>query len=505
MKNLFIGCALFAALFILSCKYTTTTAKRTVIDGKIANFQTFPNDDKFTLTIGDFGGATTTYHTTVNKDGTFKFHFDQYIAQDVNILPLIRNFIVHPGDSIHIDLDYKKTGDVNFTGDAEKTNTDLYHYTTEYYSHYDKEPLKPYFMGLDTANYRAACENIRAEMLQKQQEFIDKYQPNDEVKNWTKNYINILYYNNILSFNHFFNVVQIRKNPGSKSIKLLSLTVPDKDLDGIYNTDLLNASSYDLLSYLMPPLTATTTKPSYAWYAKQSIIKIEKTNNSPLVKQLLIGSVFNYLLQQSDAEDFEKNQALFDSKITEPFIKQPLNNYYNAVKNNIANPQVNSNAILKKATGTAGKSLIDSIKNKHKNKVVYINFWATWCGPCIGEMPYEKKLEEKLNGKDVVFINVCLNSPKDLWLDDVAKFKLTGDQLFFDPKQSGKIRYGLDINAIPHHILIDKNGNITESSLHLRPGDPLTERKINTLLEQPATHPDPKNDGFKTIKMGDIK
>ncbi|HTH83273.1 MAG TPA: hypothetical protein VL490_10080, partial [Mucilaginibacter sp.] len=107
MKHLLTGITLFAALFTASCnKNGPATAKKTIIDVKIANFKNAPdNSNKFILNVMDFGGNPTTYTANVKPDGTFTINFNQYIAQDVAIEPLIHNFIAHPGDHIHIDLD----------------------------------------------------------------------------------------------------------------------------------------------------------------------------------------------------------------------------------------------------------------------------------------------------------------------------------------------------------------------------------------------------------------
>jgi hypothetical protein len=63
MKNLFIRSviAVIALSFVACNKYGRTTAKRTVIDGKVTNMQVFPDAKEFTLKVVDFGGTPTTY------------------------------------------------------------------------------------------------------------------------------------------------------------------------------------------------------------------------------------------------------------------------------------------------------------------------------------------------------------------------------------------------------------------------------------------------------------
>jgi thiol-disulfide isomerase/thioredoxin len=484
MKNLIIGITLFCALLTASChKNGLTTAKQTVIDGKIANFKNGPgNTNKFTLTVVDFGGNPTDYTANVKPDGTFTISFDQYIAQDVTIEPLIHSFIAHPGDHIRIDLDYSDIGNVKFGGDGEETNTDLIHYINEYYSKYDETNLKQFFHGLDTANYRATCENMHEDMLKTRKEFLDKYSPNDEVKNWTKNYVDIQYYTALISFCNAYNYLQLKSNPTSTTLLTKGYNINDKDIDQIYNTDLLNANSYPLLNHLMPRIPPKEYKNDFDATIKTEMPAIDRSYNNIILKQSLKAYLFYCTLLQEDVDLFDKNRSLFEDGVHISFIKKPLLKYYSAVKKDLANVQIRSNTILKNATGTLAKPMLDSIIIQNKGKVIYIDFWATWCGPCKAEMPYSKKLIERYKDKPVTFAFICLDSPKDAWKKNVADMGITGVQYYFDNDQSKSICKGLNINAIPHYMIINKDGDITESDVIGRPSQPMTINKIDKLL-----------------------
>ena len=97
-----------------------------------------------------------------------------------------------------------------------------------------------------------------------------------------------------------------------------------------------------------------------------------------------------------------------------------------------------------------------------KGKYVYIDVWATWCGPCKGEIPYLKALEEELHDKNVVFMSVSIDNPKDKekWEKMVADEGLAGVQLFADKAWESSIAKENMINGIPRFMLIDRDGNI---------------------------------------------
>lgn len=114
-----------------------------------------------------------------------------------------------------------------------------------------------------------------------------------------------------------------------------------------------------------------------------------------------------------------------------------------------------------------------------RGKVVYIDAWATWCGPCIKEIPALKKLEEEYTGKDVVFLSVSTDEVKDRqkWLDFVRDRELKGVQLFAGEKVKD-IMGPYNITGIPRFILVNKDGKIVSANAP-RPSSP----EIKTLLD----------------------
>jgi thiol-disulfide isomerase/thioredoxin len=69
-----------------------------------------------------------------------------------------------------------------------------------------------------------------------------------------------------------------------------------------------------------------------------------------------------------------------------------------------------------------------------KGKYVYIDVWATWCGPCIAEIPALKVLEKTYHGKNIEFVSISIDNKKDKekWQNMVAEKGLKGVQLFAD-------------------------------------------------------------------------
>jgi len=95
-------------------------------------------------------------------------------------------------------------------------------------------------------------------------------------------------------------------------------------------------------------------------------------------------------------------------------------------------------------------------------RVVLIDFWATWCGPCNRELPHMKKIAKEFAGEPLVIISVSWDSDEAKWKSFIEKNEMTWVQYRdFDHELSN--RFG--INAIPHYFTIDSDGVLTAEML----------------------------------------
>lgn len=126
-----------------------------------------------------------------------------------------------------------------------------------------------------------------------------------------------------------------------------------------------------------------------------------------------------------------------------------------------------------------GKTSLESMKGKY----VYIDVWATWCGPCRAEIPSLKAIEEKFHGKNIAFVSISVDENKDheKWLSFVKDKQLGGIQLFADNNWGSDFIKAFSINSIPRFILIDPTGKVIDSNA-ARPSDPRLESQLSSLL-----------------------
>ena len=112
-----------------------------------------------------------------------------------------------------------------------------------------------------------------------------------------------------------------------------------------------------------------------------------------------------------------------------------------------------------------------------QGKVVLLDFWATWCGPCREALPHMQKVAKKFQGQPLVILSVSLDKDDKAWRAFVAKNEMTWPQ-YRDGYFEGPIAKKFGVNAIPHTFTIDADGVLQEEHI----GDASIEGKLNKLL-----------------------
>lgn len=117
--------------------------------------------------------------------------------------------------------------------------------------------------------------------------------------------------------------------------------------------------------------------------------------------------------------------------------------------------------------------------SEFKGKILYLDFWATWCGPCKQESPYFEKLSKEYAGKDIVFIPISTDTNHKAWTDYLnAHAKELKQYNCVDPKLHSEWA----IFYIPRFVLIDKDFNIVDAYAP-RPSEAAAKTLIDSLLK----------------------
>jgi thiol-disulfide isomerase/thioredoxin len=186
--------------------------------------------------------------------------------------------------------------------------------------------------------------------------------------------------------------------------------------------------------------------------------------------------------------------------------KENITNYFKGKKEEIAKILLNKNKEIEKIAGITAHLkinetpvvpekeltnpeqnhpkglLIDSIVAHYKGKVVVVDFWATWCGPCLQAMQTSRELKQEMLNKDVVFVYLTdTSSPEKLWKE---KIQGIGDEHYYLNDNewesiSYSDKYGFD--GIPTYLLFDADG-VLKNKITGYPGNDEMRKMIEELL-----------------------
>jgi thiol-disulfide isomerase/thioredoxin len=112
-----------------------------------------------------------------------------------------------------------------------------------------------------------------------------------------------------------------------------------------------------------------------------------------------------------------------------------------------------------------------------KGKVVLLDFWATWCGPCRAALPHMQKIAKKFDGEPLVVLSVSLDQDEQKWKDFIAKNGMTWPQ-YLDGGFTGPVAKLFSVTAIPHTFTIDADGVLQDEQI----GDSSVEGKLKKLI-----------------------
>lgn len=505
MKNIIY---LLVILLLASCSKSQDNykiPKQVTIAGKIFNFD--PENKNLKLSVNRLGFGQQQIPTGIDSLGNFSASFESYIPTDIWVI-YKTNFLVlaHPGDSIHVEFDGKSNRrpellkSIKFGGDAVKTNQDAAKFQQLYFSnplHHDWDAKDKAVKDYDLDQFGLYLDTLQQRIRDLHNTFVEEVSPNEEVQIWAKTYIEQDYYDALAFYprrhkraNKLTSKEWIVPTSYYNDLKERLQITESMLVSGNALSSFINRYHYHYVGinlraeeekqkdktdkgYIVTPRNVRDSLKVYG---------IIKHTPDSLLKQMVLTELISQQFDKSDIKLFEKYRNVIELNIKESFLIEPLLEQYNQLKERLENPKIASGALLKKLVDSSAKQIMDSIIQTNKGKVIYLDCWATWCAPCISEMPNSKELMKKMKGKDVAFVYLCLDSEEKLWKASLAELQLTGQHYFLTKEQSTDFRTVFELNGIPDYFLINKQGTISEKGSHLRP-DRVGE-KIEKLLKE---------------------
>ena len=254
-------------------------------------------------------------------------------------------------------------------------------------------------------------------------------------------------------------------------------------LDNLYKDEYLISSDYrnsvvggEYLDYI---LNLDYQKDSTLQDQKDYKLKKVNTTYQGKAKELALYKQMRSAIAQGNSfeeiNDYKKRFHPYISNFKNEFYKKSIENRFEEKEAELVRTQVGKPAPKFILQSNAGDTY--SLED-FKNKVVYLDLWASWCGPCRAETPSFKKLYSKYkNDNRIVFVSIAVIDGRNEWEKALEEDKPDWLQLL---DKEGVVWKSYVANTIPKFIIIDKQGNI----LNFNAPRPSSGEEIEKLLNQ---------------------
>lgn len=192
-------------------------------------------------------------------------------------------------------------------------------------------------------------------------------------------------------------------------------------------------------------------------------------------KQILLSNCMDKIGELCSAKDI---QCYLDNYLR---ITQDTS-YYEHVKEKYNLSADSSQLLLEDMKGSY--LTLNQLLHKYKGKVIYVDFWASWCRPCCEELKVSVHLRDAYKDKDVVFVYLAFNDSRKAWKEFSRREGLADIETnyFITNSKNSNLVETLELKQIPRYVIFDKQGNLVEMNAP-RPSNHLLMNTLNIYID----------------------
>lgn len=197
-------------------------------------------------------------------------------------------------------------------------------------------------------------------------------------------------------------------------------------------------------------------------------LKRLKTENENLVKKIVLEYMGTSLAIYQTMGDWNNSDYDFIDQVVEKFKKLKPNSFITPIIEQKAQLLKNTSLVKKKAIefslpNHAAQEI--SLTSFLKKEIILLDFWASWCGPCLKEMPSLKRIYEKYKTKGFTVIGISTDTDGNAWKNAISKQQLPWTNLIDKKELKSNVSKKYGIYYLPTNFLIDKDGTIIKKNI----------------------------------------
>jgi len=434
-----------------------------VISGKVINItETTPKVIKFNFCNPLIKGAQS---AQLDQNGSFTVRQEMMYTQNmtVHFLQYFINLYVQPGDSVHLTIDAALLDQSDFAwltieGDHADISTQLNLCVNYLY----QLPMRSNNLNLSPPDMLAAVKQDYQYYLQHLEKYVKEKHLLPTVAEWAKRDLRLLVSNSIADYG-------MQKTGSWADRRARAKLFADPFFD-TYNPE--NFQSMMFESHVGNYIFSLTRSDSTLTGTEKPAEALQKT--VALLSGEPAGEVRDYMLYLACLPYIKKHPGVLDSipDISPLFTKTIFYSALKKVSEDVASPVFPETLITGitylnpegETRPVPETDVLRYLKDRYPDKVIYIDVYATWCGPCLEEMRYAPALHEEMKGKDVVFVNLCLQSAVSNWMELVRKRSIGGENYFFTDDATKLFMGTYRLSGYPSYMLMDRQGRLVTTT-----------------------------------------
>jgi thiol-disulfide isomerase/thioredoxin len=462
-----------------------------IVNGYLLNHERYP---KFATILFYWspviGGSQKQQTVTPGPDGRFRLEIDLDHACEIqgHYGQGFLKFFGAPGHEnlmVMNALDYTERGlPATSLAVAGPWAEEIYLCTDFFRNFLDIQPMeshRDHIRDDDSTAYKAYRLKMYKSELAQLDSFCSSVTYSPFFRKWAETRVTFSWYNDLMRFRWLKNSYNAVRTPNDYPVSTGWLEwqayLPiDKNL--VFNTEVAQVfhehrmynetkamiDFYPKWPYLSLPKDENGKELSKSGYYEAFWKRVDK-GYAPFMRDVMTALFYEGAFARESMEILDPVVTDYQAKSVTPWASDFLSDSYQTFKKYGKAGAPEPKSAKPVVADTSKMSLWDKLIYPHRGKVIYVDFWATWCGPCVSQFPYSKELHQALEGKDVVFMYLCGGgSKKPAWGAMVEKYGLKGDHHLLDDKEWGEVTNKFKISGIPHYVLVDPSGQVADKA-----------------------------------------